>query len=289
LQEVGEEYIGRYIVEQIEQIPADDIAESHEQGYPTVLVVGPKPYRGAAYDVIREHFPQAALRESSGLTIELLDGYRLLAKDESDRLGWRIVIECDPFPGSGDVLTEVARDELELVELPPEEYLEKHLEVARLVRQLHDGEAELTDAQAHTLVAAVALDLEAIRHRLRIAEERESDPEADAEGSADATPDDDHAAPSIICTSLISSKGLSAGYVFIVGFNNGALPRHPHAVTDGEVCQFLVGLSRTRKECHVVSVGRLGADWVKRSSFARWIAEQTETVDVNAAYFQNSS
>jgi superfamily I DNA/RNA helicase len=103
--------------------------------------------------------------------------------------------------------------------------------------------------------------------------------------SADLPADEEAVAPSIICTSLISSKGLSAGYVFIVGFNDGHLPRDPKAITDAEVCQFLVGLSRTRKECHLVSVGRLGGDALKRSTFARWIADQTEPLTANKAYF----
>jgi ATP-dependent DNA helicase UvrD/PcrA len=118
-----------------------------------------------------------------------------------------------------------------------------------------------------------------------VPDEDEADPEADAEISADLPADEEAVAPSIICTSLISSKGLSAGYVFIVGFNDGHLPRDPKAITDAEVCQFLVGLSRTRKECHVVSVGRLGGDALKRSTFARWIADQTEPLTANKAYF----
>jgi hypothetical protein len=73
--------------------------------------------------------------------------------------------------------------------------------------------------------------------------------------------------------------------VFIVGFNNGHLPRNPKAITDEEVCQFLVGLSRTRKECHVVSVRNFGGEWLQESVFARWIADQIEPLTVNKDYF----
>jgi ATP-dependent DNA helicase UvrD/PcrA len=262
-------YVGRYIVEQIQRIPADDIEESHAKGYPTVLVVGPNPFLDAAYAVIEEAFPQAVRRKSDRLGVELLDGYRYLVKDDRSRLGWRIVVECDPFPGAADVLTEVARDETELVDLLPEDYRERHLAIVGLVARLIDDEDELGEPEIEALVAALGLPIEELRIRLNVPDEDEADPEADAEISADLPADEEAVAPSIICTSLISSKGLSAGYVFIVGFNDGHLPRDPKAITDAEVCQFLVGLSRTRKECHVVSVGRLGGDALKRSTFAR--------------------
>ena len=90
--------------------------------------------------------------------------------------------------------------------------------------------------------------------------------------------------PSIICTSLTGSKGLSAGHVFIVGINNGHFPRDPDAIPDQEVCQFLVGLSRTRKACHLVSVRRYGAGWLDKSRFADWIEQHLEEVKVDKAY-----
>jgi hypothetical protein len=76
------------------------------------------PCPDAAYAVIEEAFSQAVRRKSDPLGVELLDG---LLKDGRSRLGWRIVIECDPFPGAADALTEVARDETELVDLLPED------------------------------------------------------------------------------------------------------------------------------------------------------------------------
>lgn len=51
-------YLGRYIIEQIKAIPAEDIRESHEKGYATVLVVGPNPFLDAAFETISEAFPQ---------------------------------------------------------------------------------------------------------------------------------------------------------------------------------------------------------------------------------------
>ena len=68
-------YVGRYIVERIKAIPVADIEESRENGYPTVLVIGPDPFRSAAYNVIREAFPDAVHRKSEVVPVDALEGY----------------------------------------------------------------------------------------------------------------------------------------------------------------------------------------------------------------------
>ena len=85
---------------------------------------------------------------------------------------------------------------------------------------------------------------------------------------------------------MVGSKGLSGSYVFIVGFNNGFFPRDPNSITDDEVCKLLVALSRTRVECHVVSCGHFGADWLEESAFAEWIRQHLEPVTIDKGHFR---
>jgi superfamily I DNA/RNA helicase len=80
-------------------------------------------------------------------------------------------------------------------------------------------------------------------------------------------------APSIVCTSLVGAKGLSAEHVFIVGFVNEEFPKDPSAPTDDEVCQLIVGLSRTRKACHLISCGRWAGVPKKESEFLEWLGD----------------
>jgi superfamily I DNA/RNA helicase len=280
-------YGGRYIVQQIAAIPVEDIRESRERDYPTVLVVGPNPFLSAAYDVIRERFPQAQLRKADKLQFDPLDGYRYLADDERARLGWRVLIADDPFAGSNDVLREVARDEAELVELIPDEYRDRHLAIARLVGRLMNGEA-LNDNDEVALVEALGRSFDDILGELAVKASREQDEGAEPMAIEDIAPTPELAsteAPSVVCTTLIGSKGLSAGYVFIVGFSNGHLPHDPQDITDHEICEFLVGLSRTRKECHVISVNHYGAGTLDASVFARWIKPHVRKIAVDKAYF----
>jgi superfamily I DNA/RNA helicase len=277
-------YVGRYIVEQIQQIPEEDIAESIAESYPTVLVIGPQPFLGAAFATIQERFPQAVLRTASSVDVELLDGYRMIAIDEESRLGWRIVIECDPFPGFADVLIEVTRDEAELFDLLPYEYRDRHLVLVDLVRRLLD-DGELGAAEKEALQTGLNLAWDQISDALALAEKRD-DEEPEDLGDEPSNPEGGGTEePTVVCTSLTGSKGLSAGHVFIVGFNDGHFPRGPGAITDQEVCQFLVGLSRTRKQCHVVSAGRYGTSWLKPSRFATWIKDSLDEIAVDKKYF----
>jgi superfamily I DNA/RNA helicase len=284
-------YVGRYIVERINAIPTEDIEESHADGYPTVLVIGPNPFLDAAFETISEAFPQARLRKAEQVDIDPLDGYRLLAEDERSRLGWRIILACDVFDGSNRVLAEVTRDEAELVDLLPEDYRERHFALARLVARLLAAE-ELGVEETDRLASATGLELEELLRRLHLAESRESEDDhvdviaEDPDGGTEPGHDLDE--PSIICTSLTGSKGLSAGYVFLVGLNDGHFPRDPAAITDQEVCQFLVGLSRTRKACHLISVRHYGSGWLTRSRFLDWISRRVDEITVDKAYFDGA-
>jgi superfamily I DNA/RNA helicase len=126
-----------------------------------------------------------------------------------------------------------------------------------------------------------------IRTALALPDESQ-EAEAGEEGAEVEFPEGGNAEPSVVCTSLVGAKGLSASYVFIVGFNNGHLPRDGANVTDEEVCCFLVALSRTRKACHLVSCQRFGNIQLEPSTFADWIRAHVENRTINAAYFDSN-
>ena len=98
--------------------------------------------------------------------------------------------------------------------------------------------------------------------------------------------EEDPEALTIVCSTMVSAKGLSAEHVFIVGFNDEHFPRRPTAITDYEVCCLLVALSRTRKQCHVVSCGRWKGGRVSVSAFLGWLAVPIEDQRRDAAYWQ---
>ena len=63
----------------------------------------------------------------------------------------------------------------------------------------------------------------------------------------------DTSKPSILLSSFVGCKGLSAGHVIIIGANDEAIPKNNKNISDVEIAQFMVALTRTRKQCHVVS------------------------------------
>jgi superfamily I DNA/RNA helicase len=269
-------YPGRYIADVIETIPAEVIRESKEGGYPTVLVIGDRPFMPAVYEVVKERFPHAQMKKGSTSLMTPLDGYRRLAVGANSRLGWRIITLCFDFGGRDEVVLAALESDDDLAPELPDEYREQHLEIAELVRRLRDGE-QLAEEEERHLCAAVGKEMTEIRESLAIADDEEPPEDEEEEVDEDA--------PTIRFTSLVGSKGLSASYVFIVGFNNGFFPRDPDAITDDEVCKLLVALSRTRVECHVVSCGHFGAGWLDESAFADWIRPHLEPVAIDKEHF----
>jgi hypothetical protein len=280
----GVPYMGRYVAAQIGRIPEADIRESHEQGYPTVLVIGRKPFLDAVARTVSDIYPQTLVNVSTQPEVERLDGYRRLAADDQSRLGWRILAHTAPFENVEDALRRVGTGGAEVVDIVPDVYRNQHLAIVRILRRLIEREA-LDDADQQILERAVGLSLNQIRDR--------TTPEAE---TVDDTPNladaDAHAAaatPSIVCTSLVGAKGLSAGYVFVVGFVDGSIPEDPRAITDDEVCSLIVALSRTRKECHLVSCGNFGGQWFQPSTFVRWIQQPVDSRVVDRTYWRRDA
>lgn len=271
-------YPGRYIADVIETIPVEVIRESKEGGYPTVLVIGDKPFMPAAYEVVKERFPQAQMKKGIASLMAPLDGYRRLASDSHSRLGWRIITLCFEFPERDELVRTALEADADLVPELPDEYRDEHLAIAEIVRRLREGE-QLTDEEERQLSEAVGMEIANVKESLAVVDDEEL-PEEDDENA-----DGDEDAPTIQFTSLVGSKGLSASYVFIVGFNNGFFPREPNAITDDEVCKLLVALSRTRVECHVVSCGHFGAGWLEESAFAEWIHPHLDVVTIDKEHF----
>jgi superfamily I DNA/RNA helicase len=87
-------------------------------------------------------------------------------------------------------------------------------------------------------------------------------------------------------TSFQGAKGLSAQHVFIVGLHAGELPHDDTDIADLEICKFLVGLTRTKKQCTLMWTKNFANAWKERSVFLDWIRpERCESVHVDANYW----
>jgi len=93
--------------------------------------------------------------------------------------------------------------------------------------------------------------------------------------------------PSVRVTSFEGAKGLSAQHVFMAGLHNDELPHDPKAIQDLEICKFVVGLTRTRKQCSLIYTRNFAGHQKSRSSFISWIdPSRLNYFKVDAAYWQ---
>lgn len=87
-------------------------------------------------------------------------------------------------------------------------------------------------------------------------------------------------------TSYEGAKGLSAQYVFLVGLHANEIPKNAADIKDIEICKFLVGLTRTRKKCTMLTTGRFGKNFKAPSIFINWIGNPAyNRIGINAAYW----
>lgn len=107
------------------------------------------------------------------------------------------------------------------------------------------------------------------------------EPEAEEEN---ASLDVDETKPTVKLVSFEGSKGLSAMHVFIVGLQQGTLPGR--VVKDVDVCKFVVALTRTRRQCHLLYTTRFASKVSVPSDFISWIADsRKEHIAVNKTYW----
>lgn len=248
-------YMGRYVATQIRDIPQEVIEASHEDSpYPTVLVIGPNPFLRSVYTELNARLDQVQLKKSTGRGLRAADGYRRLIEEENSRLGWRILTYLDPLDGLEDLIAQAINEDQDLHPLLPDKYRECHLRIVGLIqasdrRELSDEELELVgDALGESLEEAFPSD-----------DEDETEDEIDQD------------IPTVVCTSMAGAKGMSAAYVFIVGMVDDHFPRDPDRPTNSEVRQLLVGLTRTRVCCYLISCRNYAGNWMDESTFISWI------------------
>ena len=105
-------YFGKYILEQIATITPAEITESHEKGFPTVLIIGGKPYAEQVKTFLEENAiivetkPQAEIAMDEPFTRD--DGLTELKNRDNSNLGWRILLGIDQPAGYNEWIKETS-------------------------------------------------------------------------------------------------------------------------------------------------------------------------------------
>ena len=219
-------YFGRYIEQQIQRIAEAEVAESRNDGFPTVLIIGPRQYLRQVRDYLQEHgFPCGLSEDSDPMELDGEDGLRMLREQPGSNLGWRVIVETDAPAFANDVIRASLPRDRSIVDLLPSEYRDAML---RRANELPAEEEPANEVPAET-------------------------------------------GPTIRLTSFEGSKGLSAQHVFILGLQEGDMPRNAAQPSDIDICKFLVALTRTRKQCHLLYTWRWSGQAKRPSVFLNWI------------------
>lgn len=266
-------YMSRYIAQQIAEIPQGDIDESREYREPTALVLGPGQFITQIFEELAQRFPGTEFRASENEEPSLLDGYKLLRADEASRLGWRIVSYVAPLGNQQEVVAHSILEGEEIAGLLPRDYVAEHLGAVGVLDRYLQG-ADLSDEDRLVLQRlGVTLDI--------ATSSVEDEPLFAVRGEVE----EDITIPKIVVTTLVGAKGLQASHVFIVGLNEGHFPKSNDRPTDSEVCRLLVGLTRTKKQCHLVSFDMFAGRWWEKSVFLSWLQALLRSVRVDSSYF----
>lgn len=238
-------YFGKYIVREIDKITKEEINESYEKGFPTVMIIGPKHFLNSITPALDEEKITYELRKNiDGMKVELEDGLKILKQDGKSNLGWRIVLESSK----------------------PEFYEES-------VKAISDGKRNLIDVLPERFIKEFTVKFE--NFELPEITEQQKDL--------------DKSKPSIKLTTFEGAKGLSAQHVFVVGLQNGILPRNSESIKDIDLCKFLVSITRSRKQCHILTTYRFAGKSTQVSEFIKWLLEkdipELEKISINKDYW----
>jgi superfamily I DNA/RNA helicase len=280
-------YVAQFIDQEISRLSPEQIIEANKKGDYTVLVAGPSHYLDQIYPFLKKRLDweiryPALDNKKRHLKLTLLEGYKvLLDRDVHVNLGWRILLELDPFKGKDDLLRDAFDHQKQLYDCLPGPFCKKHEDILNLLREVREKHpiSHEDETRIKSIFKIELVDLQALLA---------TTPAKDEEVTEDC--ESNKAGLSIILTSYVGCKGLSAGYVFIVGLEEGNLPRNNQDPTDFEICQIIVALTRTIKRCYLISTCNFGGKFTRAvSQFVQWInPTRITSVKVDKKYWQKT-
>lgn len=262
--------IPKYIDQVISNIETRDIEESWREGseYPTVLIVGPKQHLTIIQNELINKYPQIKYKLPETVGSSIIDAYNILLDHYNHNFGWRLLIDFFLSEDEIAILIRSSENGKPLVELLSQSFLKQQNRVLDIIRIIRSGEG-FTDVIRDELSKIVGEYTPTLIDNYTPKEKEEE-------------PEPDKTQPSILLSSFVGCKGLSSSFTIIVGANNGSLPKNPRNILDVEISQFLVALTRTRKQCHIISNKWLIAPVLKnqripasrKTIFLEWIPSE---------------
>lgn len=180
--------------------------------------------------------------DESSLT--LLDGFNLLCENISDNLGWRIIapfiLTVDDFKS---LITNSVSSGKQIYELLKPELVKDVKKITKALKEIMTGKdvpAEiLPEVFKRFSIDTNHTAIEFLKEQVNSFEQRKGNP------AIRKIP--------IKVTTIQSSKGLAADVVFITHFDDRYLIKDAANISDQEICNLLVALTRAKKKVYLLS------------------------------------
>jgi len=269
-------YLSKFIEKEIKSLDQKEIEEVNSEADSTVLITGPHHYLKQINSYLTKYHQEWQIvynkQDDMSKRTNILDGYRMLVNnDKVSNLGWRIILEHEGVKNIKDILKESFENKKAIYDYIPKDIVSKHEVIVNLLENVKNG-VEISGEEKKLLESMFKQN--SVKLQEYLLERGENAKEAK-----------DKRCISVILTTYVGCKGLSAGYVFAVGLNEGSLPKNNRNPTDTEICQMIVILTRTVKKCYLTSVSRFaGALAGFPSIFFQWIGKKhlkEELIDKN--------
>ena len=193
--------------------------------------------------------------------VSFLDAFDILIKNKEDNLGWRIIASLLLSSENLNALIKKSSENLskKLFEILPSDFTKGVLETIKALKYILNEKPVSADLLATTF------------KQFGISPDKISSDYLCEEFCALNPPSGNPALRNIPIkvTTIQSSKGLAADVVFIANFDDRYFLKDGSTITDQDICNFLVALTRTKKKAFLIStVGKA------TPSLLKWISKE---------------
>lgn len=229
--------VNKYLINAIRRIPTEDIEEAKKEDYPCALIVGQKQHLNSIYRNLKNHFNNIKYKQPQEIGYEISEGYKLIFQDEKSNLGWRIIAEYLLTKKNFESIIIESAKAIPIVGLLPKSFIQEQKQIIELLKNKDIKEQERLDI--NNILGKYAPEVLETFFPTEIIKQAEYD----------------ESQPSILLTSFQGCKGISGGHVFIVGLNKDEIPKLNLGgfIKEVEFSKFIVAMTRTRKQCTLLS------------------------------------
>ena len=228
----------------------------------TVLIISPYKIQCTkiAESLKAKGFKNVEYADNEKGEISLLDGYKLLLEDKKCNLGWRVIAKFILTPEEFEILLKETENDYEkkVYDLIGTKHRKTTLKSLSILKEIQKkGEIENDDLTS--IFTQLGIDI--IQNSKETLKDKIDSTNAQTTNPAIRK-------IHIKATTIQSSKGLAGDLVFITHFDDTYFIKNDDKskITDQEICNFLVALTRTKKKAYMISSNE------KDPAFLKWIS-----------------